>query len=496
MCCRIVLLSCLLAAPFACFGQKETIAKPQSAKEKKKQAAKLAKEMGSAFDKWATVDVAYIITDDERKAYNGLSNDDERESFIEQFWRRRDPTPDTQENEYKEEHYRRIAYANEHFASGIPGWKTDRGRIYIIHGPPDEIESHPTGGTYQRPIEQGGGQTTTYAFEQWRYRHLDQVGDDVIVEFVDPSNSGEYRLAFDPAEKDALQHVPGYQAQAAPTAIGQRPFDILERNANVFKPPSIKYSDLQSFVSTSVRYNAIPLKARTDYFALTPSTVLAGITLQFDRRDLQFREKDGVATATINLAARISTLSRRTVNVFEDVLSVDGVAGSAVYQKAVPLAPGRYRLNVIARDVVGGGVANYEASLDVPKFEGGILASSSLILADLMEPVPSNSIGAGQFVFGDMKVRPRVDAVFRTNEKLGIYMQVYNCDKASGRIEYEITRTGSKQPIVAHSEATEGITIKKWLSLRDLPAGSYNLRVQVTDKSGNRVSQSQGFTVN
>ena len=132
-------------------GQRETIAKPLSEKEKRRRAEKLRKELETPYRKWLNEDVAYIITDEERAAFKRLHTDEEREQFIEQFWLRRDPTPDTAENEFKEEHYRRIAYANERYASGIPGWKSDRGRIYITFGPPDEIESHPSGGSYERP---------------------------------------------------------------------------------------------------------------------------------------------------------------------------------------------------------------------------------------------------------------------------------------------------------------------------------------------------------
>ena len=122
-----------------------------SKKEEKKRLKQLQDELRGPFRKWMREDVRYILTSEERKAFVRLTTDEERENFIEQFWLRRDPTPDTQENEYREEHYRRIAYANERYASGIPGWRTDRGRIYITFGPPDEIESHPSGGMYQRP---------------------------------------------------------------------------------------------------------------------------------------------------------------------------------------------------------------------------------------------------------------------------------------------------------------------------------------------------------
>src|SRR5690242_4477370 len=186
----------------------DPLKRPINEKAKKKNERALKQELSKPYKKWLDEDVAYIITDEERAAFKQLSNDEERDNFIEAFWQRRDPTPDTEENEFKEEHYQRIAYANEHFAAGVPGWKTDRGRIYIVFGKPDEIESHPSGGSYQRPMEEGGGETSTFPFEQWRYRYIDGIGNNIILEFVDPTMSGEYRYTMDPSEKDALLYVP------------------------------------------------------------------------------------------------------------------------------------------------------------------------------------------------------------------------------------------------------------------------------------------------
>src|ERR1051325_7892895 len=207
--------SSFLLSGFADDGKKkqssngETVSKPLTEKQKKKKEQQLRKELETPYKKWLNEDVAYIITDEERTAFKRLNTDEEREQFIEQFWLRRDPTPDTVENEYKEEHYRRIAYANDHYASGIPGWKSDRGRIYIMYGPADEIDSHPSGGTYERPQEEGGGTTSTYPFEQWRYRYLEGIGTNIIIEFVDTTMSGEYRMTMDTSEKDRLLYVPG-----------------------------------------------------------------------------------------------------------------------------------------------------------------------------------------------------------------------------------------------------------------------------------------------
>src|SRR5881392_2670008 len=229
-------------------------------------------ELKKAYRDWLDKDVAYIITDDERKAFKKLETDDERERFIEEFWRRRDPDPDTDENEYREEYYERIAYANEHYASGIPGWKTDRGRIYIQWGKPDETESHPSGGTYNRESYEGGGSTSTYPFERWFYRYLPGVGSGIEIEFVDPTGSGEYRLARNPFEKEALLHVPGAGLTLAEemglsdksdrisnlggigTANYQRqqdsPFSRLQILTDLQRPPQIKFNDLASAVNT------------------------------------------------------------------------------------------------------------------------------------------------------------------------------------------------------------------------------------------------------
>src|SRR5256885_9003695 len=186
----------------------DPLKRPADEKQRKKNARALKQELSKPYKKWLDEDVSYIITDEERAAFKQLPNDEERDNFIEAFWQRRDPTPDTEENEFKEEHYQRIAYANEHFAAGVPGWRTDRGRIYIVFGKPDEIDSHPSGGSYQRPMEEGGGETSTFPFEDWRYRYIEGIGQEVMIEFVDPCMCGEYHMTMDRSEKDALLYTP------------------------------------------------------------------------------------------------------------------------------------------------------------------------------------------------------------------------------------------------------------------------------------------------
>jgi GWxTD domain-containing protein len=525
-------------------GQRETLARPMSEKEKRRQAERLRKELETPYRKWLEEDVIYIITDEERRAFKNLQTDEEREQFIEQFWLRRDPTPDTMENEYKEEHYRRIAYANERFASGIPGWKTDRGRIYITFGPPDEIESRPSGGTYERPWEEGGGTTSVYPFEKWRYRYLEGVGmqTDIVIEFVDKSMTGEYRMTMDPSEKDALLMVPGAgltlmeqmgmadkadrfnRTDGTRLGVGNQPlparmnqFERLQQYADLQKAPKIKFRDLEAQVNSRILYNLLPMQARADFFPTTASTVLSTITLQFNRKDLQFKQEGEISKAIVNIYARITSMTRRVVNVFEDVVSIEVPAsmlqeaaqGISIYQKAVPLPPGMYRLNVVAKDVVGGNMNNYEMALNVPRMEDDVLFASSLVLADVLEKVPTRSIGTGQFVIGTSKVRPRVNETFRRAEKMGIYMKLYNFQadektgKPVGEILYEIVRDSDNKPVLEFTEdaaALEGsasqATIEKLLPLANFEPGKYTLKVKVTDKLKNAsLTQSAQFTV-
>ena len=522
---------------------RETVAKPMTEKQKKKQEEKLRKELETPYKKWLNEDVGYIITDEERKAWKRLNTDDERQQFIEQFWLRRDPTPDTEENEYKEEHYRRIAYANEHFASGIPGWKTDRGRIYIVFGPADEIESHPSGGTYERPIEEGGGETSTYPFEKWRYRYIEGIGNDVNIEFVDTTMTGEYHMTMDPSEKDALLMVPGAgltmmeqmgladktqrfnRTDGTHLGTGSQPlpanmdeFSRLEQFAKLQKPPAVKFKDLEAAVSSSIRYNTLPFKVKADYIRITDSTILTTVTIQFERRDLQFQQKDNVAKSTVNIFGRVTSIAGRIVNTFEDPVTVEvpadllgkAIDGASVYQKAIPLAPGMYRLNVVCKDIVGGNMATYPMALNVPHFEDETLASSSLILADLIERVPTTSIGTGQFVIGDTKVRPRLSDTFNRTEKLGIYTQFYNFSpdektkKPNGSIQYEIVKNGSDKALLDYTEnvgdipgaSAQQVTVEKLLPLQALEPGQYTLKMRVVDNNRNQVlTPSANFTV-
>jgi GWxTD domain-containing protein len=530
----LFLLAAPQSTPPAQPAQRETIARPLSEREKKKNEEKLRKELESPYRKWLNEDVAYIITEEEKDAFKRLQTDDEREQFIEQFWLRRDPTPDTDENEFKEEHYRRIAYADEHFPSGIPGWKTDRGRIYIMYGPPDSIEDHSSGGGYTRPREEGGGDTSTYPFQQWFYRYIEGVGTGITIEFVDTTMSGEFHMTMDPTEKDALLYVPGagltmYEQLGVTTKTdrfnrsdgthlgipndelmtSQDEFNRLEQYTNLWKPPVVKFKDLEAVVDSKISYNILPMKALVDYFPVTDASVMAYVTLEFAMKDLQFKSQDGMQRATVDIYGRVTTITRRRVNVFENTVQVDSppemlqeyAKQRRVYQTAVPLPPGTYRLDVVAKDLVAGTQTTYEQSLVVPRLDPDKLTTSSLVIADLLEGVPRKSIGTGQFVIGDTKVRPRLDATFNRGEKMGIYVKAYNfapdeaTRKPSGSVEYIVSKNGTNENIFDYTEevseipnaSTQQVTIEELLPLKTLEPGKYTIKLKITDKVRNQV---------
>jgi GWxTD domain-containing protein len=508
-----------------------------SQKHRKNSVSKLAKE-SSPYTAWLTEEVSWIITKEEREAFLHLTTNEEREQFIEEFWRRRNPDPDSPENAFREEHYRRIAYANEHFSSGIPGWKTDRGHIYILWGPPDEIESHPSGGTYDRPPEQGGGSTTTHPWELWRYRHLEDIGDNIELEFVDPSGSGEFHLTMDPGEKDALAHVPGagpslseimgaqrsqrfsnsngttLPAPIGGLSAGMDEFDNLERYFKVQRPPE-HLKELSAMVTARVIREQIHMDYRFDFLRVTGDSVLVPITLQVPNRDLSFKSKDGVQSAVLNLYGRITTLSGRVVQIFENVISCDvpdsllssSANLSSIYQKAVPLRSGLYRLDVVVKDAQNGNVGVIDTALRVPLFEEDSLEASSLILADQIRPVPTSQVGFGPFVLGSYKVRPRINPEFSAADNMGIFLQLYNLrldpqsHKSNVSVSYCVTK--DHQQVWRHDEsseqlhqAREQITIERNLPLSSLAPGRYSLEVFVLDLlTSQTVTRSADFTV-
>jgi GWxTD domain-containing protein len=522
--------------------------RPLSDKERFKRQKDLKNELKGPYKKWVDQDVRWIITDQELKAFKSLSNDEERDNFIEQFWQRRNPDPDSPENEYREEYYRRIAYANEHFAAGKPGWMTDRGHMYIAYGKPDNIESHAGGGQYDQPTQQGGGEITTYPFEIWNYHYIPGIGENIDIEFVDQCMCGEYRMSMDPNDKNALSHTPGGQGpgQGAPNnGAGTNPqqagqqqaqqagqaseFDRLERYAKLQAAPEVKFADLESFLVNHKVMSGpfFPFQVRTDFVKITEDTVLVPLTLQVNNRDITFSTKDGVAKGEVNVLGRVATITDHVVQTFEQTLEIEQpsellsktLTQSSVHWWALPLMPGRYRIDIAIKDVNNPEhIGTWAEGIVVPKFDDEKLSASSLILADKMEEVPTKQIGTGQFIIGNTFVRPRVSAsqtdavTFRRDQKLNFWMQVYNLgidDKSklnSATIQYQIQDMATNKMVLDTSESSRNVgansanadqlTVAKSVPLASLQPGKYQVRITVNDSvSKQQVAQTAPFTV-
>jgi GWxTD domain-containing protein len=538
------------AQPSSQTEEPDPLKRERSDKEKFAAQKAVKGELKGAYKTWLEQDVAYIISDEERKAFKNLSNDDEREAFIENFWLRRNPNPDSPENEFREEHYRRIAYANEHYAAGKPGWKTDRGHMYIAFGKPDSVDSHPSGGAYQRPIDEGGGETATFPFEVWHYRYLEGVGDNIDIEFVDTCMCGDYHFTIDRGEKDALLRVPGMgltqwesmgmakkadRFHGGPETLGlgqmgsgqqSKEFDRIELAAKLFAPPPVKFKDLESALTSHSIMNGppFPFDVRTDFVKVTDNTVLVPITLQLRNRDITFETKNGVSRGVVNILGKVTTITHRVVQTFEDTVEVEQPAElleksldhKSIYWKALPLLPGSYRLDIAIKDVNNPDhVGVYGRSLEVPKFYDEKLATSSLILADQMTAVDSHSIGAGNCVIGNTKICPRVGqtpttpASFKRNQQLNFWMQVYNLQindatkSNDAKVTYQIVDAVTNNVIFekqldskdlgAHSDQ---LTVEKSLPIAGLQPGKYQVTIKVNDENSKQeIAKSAPFVV-
>jgi GWxTD domain-containing protein len=495
-------------------------------------------EVPKAYRDWIDKDVAYIITEDERSAFKKLKTNEEREQFIEMFWRRRDPDPDTDENEYREEYYERIAYANEHFASGVPGWKTDRGRIYIMFGKADEVESHPMGGGYDRPSYQGGGSTTTYPFEIWFYRYIAGVGSGIEIEFVDPTGSGEYRIARSPNEKDALLNIPGagltlaeqlgLESKADRIANGyssggyQRaqdsPFARLQLISDLSRAPQVQFKDLETQLglSSGPRFEDNPLNfdVRVDFFRQSDERVITAITVQTENKDLVFQDSGGLQRARLNIFGRVISVAGRRVGLFEDPIETTATPEElaeakdrkSAYQKALVLAPGTYKVEVVVRDIASGATGVQRIGFTVPKYDSKQLNTSTLVLASKLENIDPSRDSA-MFTIGQTKVIPNLSRNYRRGQPIGLYMQVYNVGtdqttlRPSVDVQYVLTKDGKevvKQTEDWHDLADYGqrLTLARLIKTDNLAAGEYTIEIRIRDRVSNQsLSKNDKFTV-
>ena len=501
----------------------------KSGKAGKSDKALLQEEMEDYYKKWLKQDVVYIISDEEKGVFNRLNSGDEREQFIEQFWMRRDSDPQTNFNEFKEEHYRRIAYANDHFFSAKAGWRTDRGRTYIMWGPPDDREMRPSAGRYERLPYEGGGTTVTYAFERWYYRHIPGIGSNIELEFVDKTGTAEYRLALGLEEKDALLHTdagltwaeesgmmdksqrPYFTPGSANNPLIQgmmrmrskdRPFARMARFFAVQKAPDIKYKDLQKLVDSRILYYSLPFKVITSSIKLDASRAMVAVTVELRNKDLTFQEEDGIHRASVKIYGRAVGLTGRILREFEEDVVLEysanqieqGRMESSIYQDQMAAPPGLYKVNLVLEDLHGGRLGTAETGLAAPDYNGKQLATSPLILAYSIQRLSTLPDSIEMFVLGDLKVIPNVSRTFSPNSSLPVYLQVYNLrvDQSLGRpfpeLVYEVIRDGKVVKTVSDAAdrnlayfSEERAVFVQYLDLEGLATGGYSVQVTVHD---------------
>jgi len=477
---------------------------------------KIKPEPPKAFKQWLE-DVGPIIRPEELDAWNKLQTDAEREHFIDGFWQLRDPSPDTVENEYREGYYERVAYANEHFTSGKPGYKTDRGRIYLKYGKPDDVESHPSGGPYNRESYEGGGSTTTYPFERWFYRHIrGRAGAEL--EFIDPTGTGEYRLARNPFQKEVTPADP-LLAHGFGNPLSSRAQDSAFEWLDLWRildspPPGAEYARAIGTGSNTPALEDNPLNSsvQLSYFKQSDDRVIVAFTVQTDKKDLVFPDIGGVHTARVNISGRITSLTGRSFY-FEDAVSatatreelVDNKDRKLAYQKAVPLAPGRYKVDLLVRDVTSGAASQLHDGFEVPKF-GTALASSSLVLASTLETV-GDVPASHQFIIGDKKVIPNLSATYRQGATVGIYLQIYNAGidqttlRPSVDVEYALMQDGKEigkqvEDWQGNGDTGPRLTLSRLLDSGKLAPGEYEVVIRIRDRvTGQMLTPSAKFTV-
>lgn len=475
-----------------------------------------------------------ILTQSEREAWKKLQTDDERQKYIEEIWRSRDPDPDTEENEYREQFYERVAYANEHFSSGKPGRMTDRGRIYIKFGKPDSVESYPTGGSYDRLPWEGGGSTTTYPFERWFYRYLPNVSSGLELEFVDPTGSGEFRLAKSPDEKDALLHIGGGPTLAELAGLETRserlmnsiglanyrriqdsPFEVLDRLRGLEQDLPHTRNYIGSLTGTpTVDDNTLNFEMQLNFFRQSDNRVLVALTLQTDNSQLSFSDSGGLQTARINIFGWVTTVTNRRLGKFEESVSATATAEElsstlmrkSAYARAFILDPGRYKVDVIVRDVQSGATGVRRVGFEVPKFPEDRLSASSIVLAAKLEKTDSGA-PASQFVIGTTKVIPNLSRVFRRNDPVGVYLQVYNAaiDQTTLRpaadAEYVLLKDGKELSKQLEdwrqiNDAGQRLTLTRLIDSRSLTPGEYEIQVRIRDHvTGQTILQSATFNI-
>ncbi len=509
------------------------------------QATQRQEEAADYYRKWLEEDVVYIITAEERDVFLKLQTDAEKDRFIEEFWRRRDTDPSHSANEFKEEHYRRIQYANEHFTAGLPGWKTDRGKVYIKFGPPDDIQDYPAGSTYVRAGHEGGGTTLVNPYQVWRYNYIEGIGSNIEIEFVDPQGGNLYRFARDAQEKDMLLFHPlGYtlaeqlvggdkterivtrqlgdvdedsdNLSGYTTRSRDMPLERLRLYRDIEAPPPIKFNDLKKVVTTRIQYAALPVTLAETVFRLDRDRAQVLVSVSVPDQDLTF-ESAGTTNrgrATVDLYGMVSTVGNLLVYEFEDSLVRERAAeeptrGKSVMSKTLFLPAGRYKLSVVVRDVGSGKLGTLEQALVVPSQPAG-LAPSGVLLAHRISEAGTEGTGTA-LMGGRYTALVNPDRIFPRGAILNFYLEVYGfaVDQSTGqpalnvdvRVLQDGKPVGGLEALLKDSRFRPDLSADRMALLGRIPTaglapGEYRLEIDFEDRiQSSRTTAATSFRI-
>jgi len=351
--------------PQRCFDAQS--AESNTSKEQKAVAA-----LPANYRYWLTEDAAYIIAPEERCAFLQLRSDEEREIFVEQFWHRRRSDPESLENPFLEEHYRRIVFANNKFGTDLPGWQTDRGHMYIRYGPPDELVSHPAGETAWRPPK-GAPDSVKYSWENWHYKYVEGLGENADVEFVDVAGSGKYLLRIGPKDKNASIFEPYHNIGRDDPAPASPKEVRLDSYIGAWPVPRIRFKDLEAMATAKLIRNQVCFGHRIRFVQATHASTMVTIAVDLPEDQSSAAVKDPKSAGVYEIFGRITRPGTPTgwvVSTFERRINGDEPGRENLNRETtVPLKPGHYDLALVVKAIDSGNTGVSYTTFEVPGFD-------------------------------------------------------------------------------------------------------------------------------
>lgn len=484
-------------------------------------------ELEDALEKWITEYVRYIITDIEKREWNNLRTSTDKLRFIEYFWQIRDTKPETPQNEYRAEYQERWRYVQKNFTAGKPGWRTDRGRIYLMLGAPSSIERNPFGrNRTERPSE------------TWFYNSLNnkRLPAAIDISFVDFLGYGDYEIVSDLDRTAQFNSDFGISMNALDayamrrggeireetdhtniilpmfsesklrdaTLLSRQLFDLQEELREVAKVPGLSIRTMKERIRTEIARGALDFGLSAAAFAGEAPRAFIPVTLSVPLGAVSYTENSAGRVYEAALYARIR--GGEVFETFEDTLRLEIPASSGtdapppprnyLYQFWFAAPPGEYEVTATLRDAISQTVGHKAVTVSVPDLSGGAMTLSGIVVADLISDAPENTImqmsGPKPFQLANRRVIPNTDRTIALDQdRFSLYFHVYNAPPNAGsgksqlRVQYFLYRNGalfSKTPFstldLNHRDRT---SVETTFETRALGVGEYRIVAVVSD---------------